>query len=77
MMTGFPRYDTSSMFLPQKLLMEANMNQFRCVKPQKSEHTKVKTSFISIDFLSYQIDSHVSCLMLLDILCSLPNMLIV
>lgn len=35
------------MFRPQELLIEANMNQFRCVKPQKSEHTMVRRDLLA------------------------------
>lgn len=48
---------STSLFLSQELLIEANMNQFSCVKPQKSEHTKVKTSFICLDLQNYLTDS--------------------
>lgn len=48
----------TSLFLSQELLIEANMNQFSCVKPQKSERTKVKTSFICMDLQNYLNASH-------------------
>lgn len=39
-------------FPPQELLYEANTKQFKCVNPQKSEHTKV----LFMDFQSTVID---------------------
>lgn len=60
--SAFPLNDTHSMFLSQELLIEANMNQFSCVKPQKSKHTEVKMSFVCMDFHIHFIDSCLSCL---------------
>lgn len=38
------------------------MNQFSCVKPQKSKHTEVKMSFVCMDFHIHLTDSRMSCL---------------